>query len=219
MINEIIELDSNILLWFNELNALYFDPIMKDLSGRAIWIPFYVAISAMFVWRFGWKKGLILIIAIGVAVGLSDMICARLIRPFFQRLRPAHLDNPLSVFVHIVDGYRGGRYGFPSCHAANSFALAVCSSVLLRVKNYSVFILFWALLLCYTRMYLGVHYPGDLLVGAMVGSLIGYGVALCMGKFAARPQSAVLRAWPAIGVGCATIAFDILYRTVLYFTT
>ncbi len=217
--NEIIEVDSNLLLWFNEMNSAFADPIMEDLSGRAIWIPFYLVIALMFVWRYGWKKGLILIIAIGVAVGLADMVCARLIRPFFQRLRPANLDNPLSVFVHIVDSYRGGRYGFPSCHAANSFALAVSSSLLLRVKNYSLFILFWALLMCYTRMYLGVHYPGDLLVGAAVGSIFGYIIYMCASRYAQRPQSAILRAWPVIMAGCATIIIDMAYRTVAYFTS
>lgn len=217
MIDKIIEFDSNLLLWFNEMNTVFADPIMKDLSGRAIWIPFYVAIAGMFAWRYGWKRALILIIAIGLAVGLSDMVCARLIRPFFQRLRPAHLENPLSLLVHIVDGYRGGRYGFPSCHAANSFALAVSSSLLLRVKNYSVFILFWALLMCYTRMYLGVHYPGDLIVGAAVGSLFGFLAYLCAARYTDKPHSAILRAWPAVGIGCATIVIDMGYRALIFF--
>ncbi len=217
MIDKIIELDSALLLWFNDISNMFFDPIMKDLSGKLIWVPMYIAIAVMFVWRYGWKKGLILIIAIGIAIGLSDMVCARLIRPFIQRLRPAHLDNPLSVFVHVVDGYRGGRYGFPSCHAANSFALAVSSSLLLRVKNYSVFILAWALLMCYTRMYLGVHYPGDLIAGAAVGSIFACVAYLCASPLTHRPQSAILRAWPAITVGFATIIFTLVYHTVAYF--
>ena len=92
----------------------------------------------------------------------------------FERLRPSNLSNPLSELTHIVNGYRGGSYGFPSCHAANSFALAVFAATMLRQRSFTIFILLWAVINCYSRVYLGVHYPGDLLVGAIIGSLIGY---------------------------------------------
>ena len=82
-------------------------------------------------------------------------------------------ENPIVDLAHIVNGYRGGSYGFPSCHAANSFGLAMYVVFLFRKRWLSVFIITWAVLNCYTRIYLGVHYPGDLIVGHLVGK--GYG--------------------------------------------
>ena len=86
-----------------------------------------------------------------------------------ERLRPSNPANPISDLVHIVNNYRGGRYGFPSCHASNSFGLAFFLVFLFRKRWLSLFILLWATLNCYTRIYLGVHYPGDLIVGAIIG--------------------------------------------------
>ena len=107
--------------------------------------------------------------AIALTITFADQVCAGLIRPVVERLRPANPENPISDLVHVVNNYRGGRYGFPSCHASNSFGLAFFLVFLFRKQWLSLFILLWATLNCYTRIYLGVHYPGDLIVGAVIG--------------------------------------------------
>lgn len=109
-----------------------------------------------------------------VAVGCTDYLCASIIRPAVQQLRPTNPDNPVSAMLHIVRGYIGGKYGFPSCHAANSFAIAVFSTLWFQRKWMAVVLVAWALLECYTRLYLGVHYPSDIVFGMAIGSLIAY---------------------------------------------
>ena len=89
-----------------------------------------------------------------------------------------NLDNPLSAMVHVVDGYRGGSYGFPSCHAANSFAFAAAVALIVRSRRCSLFVFGWAVLNSYSRIYLGVHYPGDLFCGAVIGIIAGAFVLL-----------------------------------------
>ena len=168
------ELDTQLFLFFNGLNHQFVDPFMAAFSGRWIWVPLYVALAAVVVWRYGWKRGFVIIAMIGIAVGAADYISASIIRPVIQRMRPANLDNPLSDLVHVVSGYRGGRYGFPSCHAANTVAVALFLSMVFRYCRMIVLTLaVWVLLNCYSRMYLGVHYPGDIVAGALVGLLAG----------------------------------------------
>ena len=101
------------------------------------------------------------------------MLSASLIRPVVARLRPANLDNPLSAMVHVVDGYRGGAYGFPSSHAANTAGLTFFVIQVFRKRAMLWLMVGWMLLVCYSRMYLGVHFLGDILVGIIIGAVIG----------------------------------------------
>lgn len=168
------QIDSAIFLMLNSFHHPAMDTVMYAVSGKWTWIPLYVAILYVMIIRIGWKSGLFLFLCIVATIACSDQICASVIRPVVGRLRPSNLDNPISQFVHIVDGYRGGRYGFPSCHGSNTFALATIISLSLRSMRLSVILYYWALLNCYSRIYLGVHYPGDLVVGGMIGMLSGY---------------------------------------------
>lgn len=125
-----------------------------------------------------------------------------LIRPEVCRLRPSNPENPLSEMVHIVGGYRGGSYGFPSCHAANSFALASFLTLLFANRKLSLFIFAWAVLNSYSRVYLGVHYPGDLLVGAIIGTAAGLAMAFAAGYVADRVDRPHLK--PSVNTGVVT---------------
>ncbi len=174
MIEYLNQLDSTIFLFFNGIHAPFFDKFMMTCTGRFIWIPMYATILYILIKSFKSKMVLIYIAAISLAIILTDQTCSSLIRPLVERMRPSNPDNPLSGFAHLVDGYRGGPHGFPSCHAANSFALAVFMSCLIARRRFILFIFGWAMLNSYSRLYLGVHYPGDLLVGAIIGSTIGY---------------------------------------------
>ncbi len=165
------DIDARLLLIVNGAHSPFFDSVMWCISGRWVWIPFYAVLAYLLFRRMSWKRASICLVTIGLIILAADQTCATLIRPEIGRLRPANLNNPLSSFVHVVNGYRGGRYGFPSCHAANTFALAVFMSLVIRHKWFTVMMFSWAFIVSYSRMYLGVHYFGDLFCGATIGSL------------------------------------------------
>lgn len=165
------DIDARLLLIVNGAHSPFFDSVMWCISGRWIWVPFYAVLAYLLFRRMSWKRASICLVTIGLIILAADQTCATLIRPEIGRLRPANLNNPLSSFVHVVNGYRGGRYGFPSCHAANTFALAVFMSLVIHHKWFTVMMFSWAFIVSYSRMYLGVHYFGDLFCGATIGSL------------------------------------------------
>ena len=165
------DIDARLLLIVNGAHSPFFDSVMWCISGRWIWVPFYAVLAYLLFRRMSWKRASICLVTIGLIILAADQTCATLIRPEIGRLRPANLNNPLSSFVHVVNGYRSGRYGFPSCHAANTFALAVFMSLVIRHKWFTVMMFSWAFIVSYSRMYLGVHYFGDLFCGATIGSL------------------------------------------------
>lgn len=174
MIELLNTIDTEIFLFFNSVHTDFSDTFMRLFSGRFIWIPMYVTLFAMVLKAFSLRQALIVTIGVGLAIALTDQTCATLIRPYVERLRPSNLDNPLSQFTHIVNGYRGGAYGFPSCHAANSFALATFMALIFRHATFGPTIFNWALLNSLSRISLGVHYPGDLFVGALIGAAFGW---------------------------------------------
>lgn len=139
MLDFLIEIDTKLFLALNDLHLPFFDYFMKAFTGKIIWAPMYSVILFILYRRFGWKVATTYVIGIVLAIALADQICASYIRPFVERLRPSNLANPIHSEVHIVDGYRGGQYGFPSCHAANSFALATFCSFFICVSAFYLF--------------------------------------------------------------------------------
>lgn len=173
MIDWLNTIDTQVFLALNGLHAPYFDVFMKLFTGKWIWVPMYAAVLFAVVRNYRWRQTLAVLVCVALAITIADQVCATLIRPEVCRLRPSNPENPLSEMVHIVGGYRGGSYGFPSCHAANSFALASFLTLLFANRKLSLFIFAWAVLNSYSRVYPGVHYPGDLLVGAIIGTAAG----------------------------------------------
>lgn len=206
------EWDSQLLLAINGLHNPYFDTFMYAYSGKWIWVPMYAALVYVLFRNLSWKVALACLVGVALTITFADQMGASVIRPWVERLRPANLENPLSASVHIVNGYRGGSYGFPSCHAANTFGLTFYLMFLVRRRGFTLFMCAWALLTCYSRAYLGVHYPGDLLAGALLGlcgAALVYGLLQWLVAYR-RPQH-FKDLWVPMLVGGLTVAGMLVY--------
>lgn len=168
----LLQFDQDLLLALNSFTSPLFDNFFWVVTSKSIWFPLYAMILYV-VFKNQGLKGFVTIIALAVLVALCDQISTNVFKEGFERLRPSR-DPALEGMVDLINGKRGGKFGFVSSHATNSFGLAVFSLLLFRYRWYSVFILGWALLNSYSRIYMGVHYPGDILGGLILGSLIGW---------------------------------------------
>jgi undecaprenyl-diphosphatase len=169
----LVHIDQQLLLFLNSLNSPYWDKVMWIISGRLTWVPLYLAILYVLSFRYR-RKMYILVLMIAITVAGGDRLSV-LIKNTVRRPRPCH-ELLLEGKVHIVNGRCGGMFGFVSSHAANAFSVALLSILLIRKKWFTIAMIFWALLVGYSRIYLGVHYPGDVLFGSLLGALVGWSV-------------------------------------------
>jgi undecaprenyl-diphosphatase len=167
-------LDQQLFLFLNSHYSPFWDKVMHTLSGTLLWVPLYLAIL-IFLGVTYRRKFLIILLFIILAVSLSDQISVRLFKNTFQRLRPCH-EPALEGMIHLYNGECGGKYGFVSSHASNSFNVALLSLMFIKRRWYTVSIILWASAIGYSRIYLGVHYPGDVICGSLVGAFVGWGV-------------------------------------------
>ena len=167
------QLDQQLFLFLNSANSPFWDKVMFFLSMKVVWAPLYLVILIYLGKKYK-RKFRIIILFVILAVALTDQT-ALIIKYSFDRLRPCH-EPSLQGLVHMVKGECGGKFGFVSSHAANSFNVALLSLMFIKKRWYSVSIIFWAAIVSYSRIYLGVHYPGDVLFGAILGALIGWSV-------------------------------------------
>ena len=180
--------DQQITLTINSWNSAFSDPIWAFLSMKLVWVPLYAAILALIIWKLGWKKGGILILGTVLTIVFCDQF-ANLIKHSVARIRPLHDEFMVSNGLNILE--LGGGYSFFSAHAANSFGLAGCTWLGLKkgladssnpadvkiIKWYGWFMFTWAALVGISRIFVGKHYLGDVIVGIIVGSLAGYAFA------------------------------------------
>lgn len=175
MIETLTGLDAQLFLALNGAHCGYLDGFMWNISTRLAWLPVLLMLIYVLLHK-GWRQALLALVAIAVAIVLADQLASGLIKHLVCRLRPTH-DPSLALAVHVVEGYRGGTYGFVSSHAANFFAVAVLLCSMVRRRGLWWAMLAWAALVSYSRIYLGVHFPGDVLGGALVGVGVGLLVA------------------------------------------
>jgi len=172
MLEKLITLDTELFLFLNGLHMPFMDKIMWWTSETVTWIPLYLMVLYFVFKQLKWK-GLLTLLFLVLVVVLADQGSVHLFKNVFQRFRPCH--NPqISDFVHIVNEKCGGKFGFVSSHATNTFAFATFSHFFFKNIKFSYFIFFWAAFVSYSRIYLGVHFPADILGGAILGYTIGY---------------------------------------------
>lgn len=162
-------IDRELFLFFNSAHTEWLDPLMWFLSGRIIWLPVVVLIVYFLVRKFG-KSFWIAFIAIALCYLLTEQLSV-FIKDTVQRYRPTH-NTEISLLVHTVNNYRGALYGFVSSHAANSFGLALLSTLFIRKWWVALALFIWAFIVSYSRIYMGVHYPADIAAGAALGIMM-----------------------------------------------
>lgn len=164
------QLDTDLFLALNRQHTGWLDGVMYWLSDREFWYPAYALLLGWLFWRLGWRRALGTALTIGVAVALADQVTSSVLKPVFRRLRPCH-EPAIEPWVREV-WECGGTYGFASSHASNAFAFATVLTVLIGQRYPAVRYLYgWAVLVSYSRIYVGAHYPLDVLAGAGLGTL------------------------------------------------
>ena len=175
--------DHQLFLFLNGLHVDWLDPVMVFITSEMGWFPFYAVLLFFVFYKYRWK-GLWVLLGVIVVITLSDQISASVFKPIFHRLRPCY-DPLIEDLVYTPKGKPGGHYGFISSHAANTFALASFIYMTMK-KHYSKigWIMFpWAILVSYSRIYMGVHFPGDIICGAAVGMILGFGIGFLTKKY------------------------------------
>lgn len=164
--------DIAIFTFFNSCHNQYFDYFMWLISSKLTWLPMYIAIAVLLFTK-NWKQAILILIITALCITIADQVSSGFIKHAVERFRPSH-NEALNSTIHIVNGYRGGNYGFVSSHAANTFGFIFLFSLLFKSKYFAAIGFTWAVLVSYSRLYLGVHYPGDLLGGMCVGLFAGW---------------------------------------------
>jgi len=171
-IQQLIQYDKSAFLALNGSDSTFWDGFMWVYTSTTVWIPLALVLLYVIIRNNKLKEALLIILLIAITITICDRVSSGVFKPIFKRFRPAQ-DPEFMYLVDIIHGYRGGRYGFISSHAANTFGLVTFTSFLFRRKEYTFAFLFWAIITCYSRIYLGVHYLGDIICGAILGFISG----------------------------------------------
>lgn len=169
---DLIEFDQQLLLALNGSDSIFWDGFWLAITTPLTWLFFYLALLYTLLRSYDWRQVLFVLLFIGLAILLADQVASGICKPYFHRFRPSH-EPLLAGKVQIVNGHVGGRYGFMSSHAANGFAICTFISLLFRYRWVTMVGLLYACITSFSRIYLGLHYPGDILCGGLWGVISG----------------------------------------------
>lgn len=175
MVDFLIPYETDLFFQINGTHSYFTDCVMELYSGRQVWFPVILSILITIVYKRNWKEWLVILLFFIVLGALSDRIAAGYVKPFFARPRPTSYPGVME-YVRLFGGRQiGGKgLGFVSCHATNAFGFATFSVLLFRNKLYFWVIMTWALIMGYSRVYLGVHFVSDVIGGMILGITIGF---------------------------------------------
>ena len=180
---EVHKADQLLTLEINSWNSFVTDPVWAFFSEKIVWAPMYAAIIALLIWKLGWKRGLMILAAALLTFGFCDQL-SNLVKHAVGRIRPLHDEFMISHGLNILE--KGGGYSFFSAHAANAFGLAFSTFTGMKLclqpcpkwlKIYGGWMFFWAFMVAVSRIFVGKHYLGDVIVGIIIGSIAGYAFA------------------------------------------
>lgn len=212
-------MDEFILLLINGYHTTWLNDFMWGVTGILPWMLFYVSILWLVFKNNKTEMSLTILVFVALTVLLADQSSATLIKPLVGRLRPTH-EPSLAGQIQIVNGYLGGLYSFPSSHAANTFAVATFLSLMVRHRRMTTLCFLWAVMSCYSRVYLGVHYPSDIMCGAVLGALIGFLTYYLYRKVVMkRMQKYVMRYYSTSYTSSGYLVVDLDVVTVAFLLT
>jgi undecaprenyl-diphosphatase len=174
MLQELLQLDKDFFIYLNGLGTPQWDNLFQFISHKLSAVPLYIFLLILSFRKFGLKQTLVLLVSVALLITVTDQL-SNFFKYGVARLRPCH-DPEIIPVMRLVKSYCGGQYGYFSAHAANAFAIAVFFGSILKstIKYIGVFLVLWAAFVAYSRIYLGVHFPLDIITGAVLGSLFGW---------------------------------------------